>query len=480
MTVLTSPTETNPSFNRRAYLRGIAGTAALSFVPGVASAQEYAPLGRVAVDGAKEAVVGKNDIVYVATTDGFAVVDVSDPAAPSVIAEQRDILAEEPDGPLTSIADVKVEGDRLLVASPAYPESEDYFGAVAVYDVSDPADPSLLTWKPTELYHHNVFIHDGTAYLTGNGIQGKPLVMLDVETLEELGRWSPVDATSAWNQVNPGLWSLHDLWIQDGVAYLAYWDGGTWILDVSDPTQPTPITTVRGRPPSELSEISEDETTSETLEPPGNHHSVTVNADASLLAIGTESWDIPPSDPEAGPGFVELFDITDPKQPESLSRIEPPSISGDTDSRSSRWTTAHNFDLVGDRLYTSWYGGGVRLFDVSDPANPNELRAWRAKTASFWTAQAVRPGEFYIGSSWRDPTMDESSGAGKKKGARLYTFPEPALQNPTKTPGASTTTSLPTTGNPSENGTDLTGPGLVVAAAVLALGAGVCGYFRQK
>jgi hypothetical protein len=491
-----SSLDTSSAIRRRPFLRGVAGTVGFTLAgteTATAAEPSYSPLGSINIEGAKEAVVGENNTVYVAATDGFAIVDVSDPTSPSIIAEQRDILADVEGGPLKSIADVKIDGDRLLVAGPAYPDSrESYFGAVAVYDVSDPSDPALLRWKETEMFHHNVFIRDGIAYLTGNGVQGHPLVMLNVETLEERGQWSLTDTAPKWKEVPSSLWQLHDVWVQDGVAYPSYWDAGTWMVDVSDPTQPTPITKVRGRPPSALTDLTRSEEkkmNTELFEPPGNDHTPTVNDDATLLGIGRESGDVPPEDPQAGPGGIELFDISQASQPTSLSRIDPPTV-----PESDHWTTAHNFEIVGDRLYASWYAGGVGLFNVSDPSDPTEIRSWRdPKTTSFWTAQAVRPGEFFIASSWVDPSTDTVS-VGKKKGARLYTFPEPALeakretttQQPTPTSTAtqqSTSTrqttdsgSIDTTPTP----TEASGPGFGLTGALVACSIGAWQYFRKK
>lgn len=464
----------SPTVRRRPFLRGIAGAVGFSLT-GTATAAEptYAPLGSVGIKGAKEAVVGENDVVYVAATDGFAIVDVSDPTAPSLITEQRTLLTDEEHGPLKSIADLKIEGDRLLVAGPAYPKSgERYLNAFVVYDVSTPGDPERIGWKETEMFHHNVFIRDGVVYLTGRGLQENPLVMVDVETVEELGRWSLLDVDPSWNAVPSALWILHDLWIQDGVAYLAYWDGGTWMVDVSDPANPSLIATVRGRSPSALAGLSganETKLNRALFELPGNDHYLTVNDDTTLLGVGTEAKDVPPADPQAKPGGIELFNISQPTQPTSRSQIDSPTL-----PESNHWATAHNFEIVGNRLYASWFAGGVGLFDVSDPAAPSEIRTWRdPKTTSFWTAQAVHPGEFFIASSWVNPSTDTAAGAGKKSGARLYTFPEPPLKE-------RQSTQQPTDGDSGETITETSGPGFGFTGAAVACAIGAWYSFRNR
>lgn len=505
---------------RRAFLHALTGTAATGVALGSASAaprrrlpgpatrldaagrpparsrsrsaqnsqEGYEPLGRLPVDGLKEVVVGPDGTtVYCAVTDGFVVADVSDPAEPTLLAERRGLLADREDGPLQQVYDVKVEGDRLLLGAPANPGQDDLRAAV-LYDVSDPASPEQLGVYETEFFHHNVFLSDGLAYLSGNGADGAPLVVVDVEAGEEVGRWSITSEAPGWSDLPPGLWTLHDLWVQDGVAYLAHWDAGTWIVDVSDPSNPAFVAKARGRSPEAFADRSDEALQVEAVEPPGNDHFVTVNDDASVLGIGVESWDVDADDDHGGPGGIDLYDVSDPSSPTHLSAIEPPPT--DDASFGGTWVTSHNFDLVGDRLYSSWYAGGVRVFDVSDPSSPALLSAWRdSAAASFWTAQAAKPGEFYVAGSRRAP--EENS-----QGAALYTFPDTTdAATGTTADGTNAGTSTATSdGGDGDDGSDVSdgsdgsdggdggdatatddastvdGPGFGVGAAVTALG----------
>ncbi|PSQ42170.1 hypothetical protein BRD07_04035, partial [Halobacteriales archaeon QS_9_68_42] len=144
---------------------------------------------------------------------------------------------------------------------------------------------------------------------------------------------------------------------------------------------------------------------------------------------------------------------------ERLSRIEAPPT--DDPTFAGAWTTAHNFDFVGDRLYSSWYRGGVRVHDVSDPTAPRELGHWRdSATTDFWTAQGA--GDHVVASSWRDFSRDSP-----EKGAAIYTFPaiEDAPPTPTSTPTAATDETG--TGTPTSEGD---GPGFGAAAGAAGLG----------
>lgn len=397
---------------RRKFLASSA--ALLSTLSGTAVAHEpFTPLGYADVGGTHDAVV-EETTAYVAADDGFATVDVSEPTEPTVLAEKRDILSDIEDGPLPQIFDVAVEDDVLVVAGPAN-RKEDAFNGFGVYDVSDPAEPERTGVFRTEYPIHNLDIDDGIAYLTGNNGTDNPMVAVDVSgSPGEVGRWTLVDHDEQWSDVPGGFRTLHDIWVQDGTAYLAHWDAGTWIVDVSDPASMEGVAQVRGRSPGELrpSEVENQE----YITLPGNDHYVTTNEDATLLGVGAEAWTIPGGDADGGPGGIELYDISTPTEPQQLAHIDPPAT--DNATYGGEWTTSHNFDIVGERLFSSWYRGGVRIHDVTDPANPVELVHWEDRdTAEFFTAKKVADRPFFVASSTK------GGSGGYQVNSGLYTFP---------------------------------------------------------
>lgn len=458
----------------------LAATAALGTLPGVGhatprpsattTAGTLEPLGTTPLDGLKEAVVAPDEeTVYAAATDGFAVFDVSDPTAPERLAHRSAILADRPDGPLVGIQDVKLDGDRVAVVGPANGRA-DALEAAVFYDVSDPAAPERVGVYETDYPIHNCDFADGVAYLTGNRGDRNDLVLVEAgPDPTRLGTWSLADRDDRWTDVPAGVRSLHDVSVQGERAYVAHWDAGTWILDVSDPTTPETVTRVRGRPVAELAELSDNAAIVASTEPPGNDHYVTVNDDATLLAVGGESWDVTPGDAAGGPSGIELWDLSTPTDPQRLSTIDPPP--SPDPSYGGVWTTSHNFDFAGERLYTSWYQGGVKVFDVSDPTDPRTLAAWRRDdTTSFWTAQAA--GDVFVAASRENPSNDDAPGA-------LFVFPDPpadATVTPDRTPTrtADTDTSTPTSTAPTTtaDSTATTGPGFGALGALAALGYG--------
>lgn len=430
---------------RRDVLRAAgAGVGLTALGPAAVPAQEgYGPLGRVGLEGAKEAVVGADGTsVFVAVTDGFAVVDVSDPAASELVHEDRAVLDDHENGPLEGIGDVKVSGDRLAVAGPIEPGPS--VEAAVVYDVSDPANPSRETVYETGYFLHNVDIEGDRLFLCENYTESNRLTVVDAQTGERLGRWSVTEVDEQWSDVYLGLWPLHDVTVREDRAYLAYWDAGTYILDVSDPADMSLVTQVRGRPAAEFVDLSSDEARAEGVQPPGNDHFVAVNDDATTIAISVEAWEYEGDDHEGGPGAVYLYDVADEAAPEELAVVDPPPT--DDPTREGVWTTSHNCDFDGDRLYTSWYRGGVKIHDVADPSAPEDLAAWRdAETTSFWTAQAADT--CFVGSSRKDPRM-VADARDDGPGAALYTFPT----DPTATPPPLATETP--TDSPTETGTD--------------------------
>jgi len=431
----------NTSMHRREFLRGVVGTTGLGTVAlgtgtggGVETATAhpgpYRPFGSVAVADATEAVPDANgEYAYVAAMDGFAVVDVRIPSDPQVVFEARDLLADRETGPLRGIQDVKVEGDRLVVAGPADPMRGDVLQGVLLYDVSDPADPEQVAFFETDYPIHNCFLRDGVVYLTARLSDRNALVVVDAsgDDPTEIGRWSLADRDDRWLEVPTGLWTVHDVWVRDDRAYLSHWDAGLVVLDVSDPANPAFVSRFAGRSLDDLLAVPSDQSRAHVVALPGNVHYAMTDDAGELLALNREAWQ---AGGEGGPGGVELWDLSDEASPERLSTIDAPPSPDPTTS--GVWTTSHNLDLVDGRLFTSWYQGGVKIHDVTDPSNPEEMAWWRKPgETAFWTAKRATPGVF-VASSIGDYLGGVEGEAG------LYTFPIEADEQ--KSPPTLTTT----------------------------------------
>ncbi|OLZ39832.1 hypothetical protein A6E15_02005 [Natrinema saccharevitans] len=426
---------------RRAFLRASAVGVSLSGAATVTTARtgsatarqaSYEPLGRVDIEAAAEAVVGDDgDTAYLATTTGFATVDVSDPAEPTVLAERDVEIGGES---LRNVLDVSVDGDRLVVAGPANPGYEPM--GVRCYDVRDPAEPTPVDEYETDFHIHNCTLAGDRLFVAENDFETgtNALAIFDVaDGIEQVGSWSLLDREPGWRD-RPFLGRyLHDVTVQDDVAYLPYWNAGTYLVDVSDPTAPAYVSHVADTTLEAQRGAGRDDT---VYGLPGNDHYAAVDEAGDLLAVGREAWATGGDAPDR-PGEIDLYDVSDPAEPVHRGSIDPPRTDAERYA-DGEWTTSHNFDLRNDRLYSSWYRGGVKIHDVSDPNEPEQLAWWRdPDETAFWTARVAVPGETFVASSTEAIPTTALEGA-------LYTFPiesgeqadPPSLRDPDPSNGS--------------------------------------------
>ncbi len=472
--------------HRRAFLRASTGTLA-SLTLGVAGATQsadgsaFGPLGSVEIPAARDAVV-QGEFAYVAVDEGFVVVDISEPATPTIVAERRNIDTGTSET-FRKVLDLWVSEGRLLVAGPGSydPQLAHGFG---LFDVGDPTSPTQLTFKSLDsplsggYFIHNVYLEDGVAYLTGSAAPSNPLVMFDVtgDQPREVGRWSLESYDSGYADVSPPSRSLHDVTVHDGIAYIPCWDAGTWIVDVSDPTAPRVLANITEYDVDDLTGWSDDNAVVESVKPPGNAHYTMVNEAGDLLGVGQEAWAFKRNGSQTGgPGGIDLYDVSTPSEPRHLSRIDAPD--GPDQTRSGPFTSAHNFDFAGDVLYTSWYYGGVKVYNISDPTEPQELAWWQnSEETSFWTANGA--GDTFVATSANISNILRENPPDVGEG--LYVFPGLADGEP---PGGeatvrnmedtnSGTDQNNTTDEADQDSADAGGPGFGLPAAIAGLAGG--------
>lgn len=466
-------------------LAGLAGTGAVGARShGSAPREAYAPLGRLEVPGTADCRVSADgETAFVAVGDGFAAVSVP---AMDPIAAVRAIEADREAGPLTGVADVSVDGDRLLVPGPAN-RRPGHLAGFALFDVADPSSPEQVAFHETAFPIHNAALADGRVHLTA----GRSLVVVDVagDDPAEVGRWSLADVDPRWAEVPPALRVLHDVRVRGDLAVLSQWDAGTWLVDVSAPDDVTVVGRAGGRPADELAAVPEDSVRTEAIQLPGNHHSAALSGDGTLLAIGAEAFDAEAGDGVGGPGGLDLYDVSDPAAPAHRATIAAPRAANET--LEGTWTTAHDFSFDGDRLLSAWYQGGLRIHDVSDPTSPAELTWWRRPDeAALWTAYPAS-GDTVVASSTALPGGDLFSG--------LYAFPnrpgeqadppsltDPQIPTPTDTPTATPTASPTATPSPTPTRTaspsPTRSPGQPGRGPIAALGglAGLAAWRRWR
>lgn len=386
------------------------------------SATELEPDAVVDASGLSEVVVGEDGrYVFGAAWDAFLVADCADDTEPTVVAEVTPTIADQP---ASGLQDVAVDGDRAIVAGPPGIVREDDVPGAVLFDVSDRENPEQVSTIDTGHAVHNCTIDGDTAYLTGTTVPESPILTYDVSGNRptQVGRWSVVDEVPEWSRVRSSVYQSHDVTVQSDRAYVAYWDAGTWILDVSDPANPTSVTQIGGVDPTEL----EDTGIGGVAQLPGNSHYALPSPDGDLLAIGREAWEHDENDDlYGGPGGIDLYDVTDEQSPTYLTTLQPPVVQNEAGE--NHVNTAHNFGFRGRRLYAAWYTGGVRVYDVSSPSEPQTLGWWAAPDdATFWTAKPIAEG--FVASSVSDPSADREANRNYAL-AELYRFPDPGTDD---------------------------------------------------
>jgi hypothetical protein len=363
---------------RRSLLKILSSTAAIGSIGTASARRESADdtlrlFSEQAVDGSLE-VSTQGNYAYVATGDGLGVVDWRNPTRPELIGS---MTAADPAG---GILDAKVEGDLVSLASNGGP-------GITLVDVSDPTDPTEIGFVDVGHHIHNNFLADGYAYLTVNESGDAPFseartTIVDVRNPsdpEVVGEYRLQDDFPEF--ATGGVSPCHDVYVQDDLLYQAFWDGGVVVADVSDPTDPQLVTQFGDAPDADGSGFDRER----YLTRPGNAHYVQPSPDGDLVYVGAETFpgrvgvENPDNDDYGG---IKVWNVSDPDDPRKLVRIEPPNVDA--------FRTSHNFDVTANRLHASWYGGGVTVHDVTNPANPETLAGYHTDDTSFWGAEAAR------------------------------------------------------------------------------------------
>ncbi len=289
-----------------------------------------------------EGVDGR-DYAYIGTFyhDWMKVWDVTDPGAP--------VLTDSIQADARRINDVKIHPDNTLGIITREGASNRRNGIILL-DLSAPAHPVILS-EYTETVTggvHNVWI-DGEnelVYAVHNGTSDLHVIdIADRHAPLEVGRWGLEKQDK----------TLHDVIVQDGYAYLSYWDDGIVMLDVGAGTHGgTP------RTPAFVSQFKY---------PVGNTH--VAWRYGRYLFIGDEifpdDWD--PERPIEARGYVHVVDYGDPEAPVEVARYEIPEAG------------AHNLWAEDDKLYVGYYQAGLRVVDISGELRGDLYRQGRELAA---------------------------------------------------------------------------------------------------
>lgn len=239
---------------------------------------------------------------------------------------------------------------------------------IVVLSFEDPAHPKAIA-EFTETVTggvHSTFIYRGYVYLTDDATGSMRVIDLrDPYKPRQVARWE-TPGTSAGRM-------LHDIDVQDGLAYLSYWNNGLVILDVGNgiaggtPESPQLVSQYKYA----LDDLYRDV---EAVGGPGFIRGThTAWRHGKYVFVGDEVFSAKPRSTEGGGvvglgrayGRLHVIDVSELRHPKEVAYYEPKD--GGT----------HNVWVAGDTLYMGDYQGGLRVLDISGELRGDLLRQGR-------------------------------------------------------------------------------------------------------
>ena len=314
---------------------------------------------------------GRN--LYLGTGGGgnrMYAIDISDPAKPvvtdSLLANTRRVndIMTTPDG-------------KFMVHTRE--GAADRRNGIVIASLEDPAHPKVIAefTEGVTAGVHSAFIYQqeryGThVYLTNNGTRALHIIDIsDPYKPREVGRWRAPGPNAGG--------SLHDIDIQDGLAYLSNWNEGLIILDVGKG--------IKGGSPSNPTLVSQYKYDLNDL-----YRQVEAAGGAGFIRGTHTAWrhknyvfiadEVFPSNDVKGArdaaasrayGRLQVIDVSNLEAPKSVAWYEP------------EFGGVHNVWVAGDTLYMGAYNAGFRTFDVSGELR-GDLRAQQREMVHVNTA----------------------------------------------------------------------------------------------
>ncbi|MBC7894302.1 MAG: Ig-like domain-containing protein [Cytophagaceae bacterium] len=307
--------------------------------------------------------------VYTGAGSGAAwhVVDVSDPSKPVVV----DSLLDDSRG----TNDLMTTADGKVIVHTREGNSARRNGIAISTLEGDGAHPKRIAEFTEGVTGgvHSAFVytdkkHGTHVFLTNNGTGAMHIINIDdPNTPREVAQWK--------TPRSPAGRMLHDVDVQDGLAYLSYWNDGLIILDVGNGMK-------GGTPgnPQLASQFKYDLNTLyrdvEAIGGPGFIRGThTAWRYKNYVIVGDEvapaSRPTGAKDASAGGWFgrLQVIDVSDLNNPKSVAWYEP-EVGG-----------VHNIWVAGDTLYLGAYNGGFHAFDLTGELL-GDLRAQGREIAS--------------------------------------------------------------------------------------------------
>jgi len=235
-----------------------------------------------------------------------------------------------------TVNDVKVSQDGKICVISREGASNRKNGIILI-DVTNPRDVKIISEYTKNLTGgvHNVFIDNNHIYALSNGERYYILNIDNPQEPQEVGMFELGKEGQA----------IHDVWIENGIAYSSNWRDGVYLVDVGNG--------IAGGSPSNPVSFGNYSYDS------GAHHATFPYKSKSTgkfyTVLGDEIFPkgVNPNGTNETAGFLHFVDFTDTKNPKEVAKYELPTHG------------SHNFWIQDDILYVAMYTGGLRIVDLS-------------------------------------------------------------------------------------------------------------------
>jgi len=345
----------------------------------------------------------------------FTAVDVSDPRQPKVVCQ-----TELPQ-PYMRSNSLETAGDIMAVAYQTQKVGQKPAG-MELFDISNPEKPRSISFFDTSGEHsrgvHQLWFCDGeyvhmasgaADFKANNPNDDQFYRCIDVRNPAkpvEVGRWWYPGTRAGDNVAPPPRHKLDkgyrahntNVYPQRGDRlYLAYIDGGMFIMDISDKSKPTPIAHWTNSPPYT-----------------GFMHTAVPLFSRNLLVVTDESTENAGKD---WPKLIWILDNRDETHPVSIATCPMPPFDAFA-HRGGRFGAHNVHENV--PLPTAWnseeiilgtfFNGGLRAYDISNPYAPHEIACFIPPAPKGTPVGAIQLNDVFVDEREIVYTVDRFSG----------------------------------------------------------------------
>jgi len=345
----------------------------------------------------------------------FTAVDVTDPRQPKLVI-QTDLPQ-----PYMRSNSLELTGDIMAVAYQTKKVGQQPAG-MELFDVSVPEKPRSISFFDASGEHsrgvHQLWFCDGeyvhmasgaADFKASNPLDDQFYRCIDVRNPAkpvEVGRWWMPGTRAGDNVAPPPRHTLdkgyraHNTNVypqRPDRLYLAYIDGGMFIMDISDKSKPVPIAHWTNSPPFT-----------------GFMHTALPLFSRDLLIVTDESTENAAKD---WPKLIWILDDRDEEHPVPIATCPMPPLE-EFANRGGRFgahnlhenvplPTAWNSETI---IFGTFFNGGLRAYDVSNPFQPQEVAAFVPPAPKGSPAGSVQINDVFVDERGIVYTVDRFTG----------------------------------------------------------------------